>query len=239
VTEPQPFGCRPPIQIGVGDVAGLRCIERGRNLAAVEGGRGVGQVVHGAAAESFGRAAIATRGSERGPVTAHDGSGRDNCGIRQGLADRRSLVSAEEEQLVFLDGPADDAAKLIPLIRAGHGRKILAGAAKAVIAQELEQVAVKLVGARARDHAYGSGRAALRRLAADLGTELLNRVGKGQRHGAAGEKIQVVGAVEAVFGAEQRSAAGPANRHRAADAIDRQVAEPARLRIPRLHGSAG
>ena len=108
-------------------------------------------------------------------------------------------VGAEEERLVLADGAAEGAAELVAVQRRGGEREPRIGV-QVVVAEELEQRAVKLVAAGARDdvdHAAGEA-SVFGAVAVGHHAELFHRVGIGRdvagvaQAGHVGAAIQVV-----------------------------------------------
>ena len=100
-------------------------------------------------------AAIAARRSDPGEVALGHGGGRNECRELSGIrAQRRPLISAEEEQFVLPDRPADGASVLIPFQRVALHREKVAGI-QVAIPQKFKQVPMKLVGARFGDGVDG------------------------------------------------------------------------------------
>src|SRR5262249_54580090 len=79
--------------------------------------------------------------------------GKDRQGLRRRLAVASSLVSAEEEQLLFPDRPAKRTSELVTLQSVVRCREEISSVERSV-AQELENIPVKLVRPRLGDCVY-------------------------------------------------------------------------------------
>ena len=159
-------------------------------------------------------ASVAGRRRKRRPVAReHLRRRNERDVVRRRLARVGALISCEEEQLVVTDRTAQHAAVLVPvqsvvLARAvGVLRRERIGRIEIVIAQELERVAVHLVGSRTRDRVDGRARvhAVLRAERARLDLEFLERVGERQRQVGVVVRIVVRRAVEQICHARRLS----------------------------------
>ena len=142
----------------------------------------------------------------------HRGRRHEGEQIRRRFAQPRALIRAEEEQAVGRNRTAERAAELVAAqavalaLTGGRVDRVeRVGRVEAVVADELEQVAVKQVRARlghgvdrgARVHAVVGVRRAR------LEPELLQRVGKRQRQVQVVVRVVVRGAVEQIGHAER------------------------------------
>src|SRR5581483_8436580 len=93
-------------------------------------------------------------------------------------------------------------------------------------------------GTRPSHDADRSGSAALSGLAARFGLELLNSVRERDRHGSTGNIVQVAGAIQDVFGAQEGIAACAARCRGSADADYGNPTEPSGLIAAGLNGCA-
>src|SRR4030095_9470597 len=109
----------------------------------------------------------------------------------------RGLNTSKEEQLVFEDGGANNAAKLIAFERILLGSERIA-CVEDSITDELEKTAMKFVGAALRDDIHDARcvKSILRGYCAGFYFEFLQRIGKGQRQSLVAVRIIVDTAVE-------------------------------------------
>jgi hypothetical protein len=112
------------------------------------------------------------------------------------------LHIGEEEGLVFLDGAAQRAAKLIEIELFG-GRGEEAAGIQVGIAEELENASVELVGARFRGHqnSRAAARPPFRRIVVSEDLEFLDGIDRRQNRNGAGSEFVVIVAVQQPIGA--------------------------------------
>ena len=176
--------------------------------------RRIDAVVDEAAGQGSLCAAVAGRRGERGEVASQHRRGRRVADDRRRVAlFDAALVAAEQEQLVLHDRRAQRAAKLIAVQIVLLRREVVA-LVEAVVAVELERVAVDLVrsGLGHQVDRRGGMVAVPRRQRAGLDLELLQRVGKRRRQVQVVERIVVRPAVHDV-GDAVGLAAGHRDRH--------------------------
>ena len=118
----------------------------------------------------------------------------------------RALVAAEEEQLVLAHRSPDYTAELVSFERIARGLGGIASI-KISVSQELEQIAMNLVGAGFCHHIdHGAGmKPVAGRHRAHLNTELLYRIRKWNRRAYIGEQIIVAATVQQIKGAISRT----------------------------------
>ena len=169
---------------GSGGVLVARDVVSGEWVFELNGGRAAGI----AAADWVGDGEIAKEIGSGGKV---DGRGR------RGLLGHQALVAGEAEELVATDGAAEGAAELVLMERIGRGGVEVARV-DVVVADELEDVAVVLVGAGAGDgvdQAAGVD-AVLSAEHGGLDGELAERIREGERQVDVGHVVIVVAAIE-------------------------------------------
>jgi hypothetical protein len=137
------------------------------------------------------------------------------------------LIAGEEEELVFVNRPAECTAELIPLQRVTLGCKEISGV-ESVIAQKFEGVAMKGIAAALGnhvDHAAGL-RSVIGGQRTGLHFKFLERVRKRHRQPDIRNRVHVVSAVQQ----KQRLASLPA-RHR--ECHRRRIVLVGEERLPR------
>ena len=192
--------------------------------------RGIDPVVHKRRPQHDLPAVVAGRRGERREVAGEHRRRRhvSHVVVRR-LIQVRALIAAEEEQPVAHDRPAERPAELVPRqpvvlsLAVRPYRRKPARRIEALVAKELEQVAVEVVGARLRDRVdrRPGSHAVVGRQAARRDAEFLQRVRERQRHAAAALQVVVHGAIEKVRHAEGLTA-GHRHTHAAGEVVGRR-----------------